>query len=310
MKVGQHSVIRTRPEMAALASIGREESASSATLSALPLDSYTAGGAILDNDMPDISGFANYSKGKLLAVRDSKLESKDARILSMDKKDGKLSPLNIDWSRTGVARDLEAITSAGGKKGGFLAVEGSSFGEHKARLFEMSIQGDTGRAEKSHVLPQFGQEIEGIVALKGSKEGHQTVLLAGRGGDGQKGRIYWGDLSEQGLSFSEEGMKGQAVEAPFVGEGQRDLSELSLDDKGNLWGIATVDNGNSAPFESSLYRVGSLGGSSSAPFSLKMGESFKLKHIKAEALAMQDNRTAFIGSDNESLGGSFDSVLF
>lgn len=309
MKVGQHSVIRTRPETAALASLGKRENAGPVTLNSLPRDSYAPGAPILDKDLPDLSGFANYSKGKLLAVRDSKLESKDARILSMDKKDGKLSPLDMDWSRTGVARDLEAITDVEGKTGAFLAVEGSSFGEHKARLFEMSIQGDAGRAEKGHVLPQFGQEIEGIVALKGSKEGHQTVLLAGRGGDGQKGRIYWGDLSEQGLSFSEEGMKGQAVEAPLVGEGQRDLSELSLDDKGNLWGIATVDNGNNAPFESALYRVGSLGGSSSAPFSLKMGDSYKLKHIKAEALAMQGSKAVFVGADNESLGGSFESIL-
>jgi hypothetical protein len=309
VNVIESTIIRARPNTPGLPATGHA-GAAIAGADALPVDTFTPRGPVLDPDLPEISGFANFSKGKLLAVRDSKLESTDDRVLLMDKKDGKVSPVKMDWSNTGVARDLEAVTPSSGPQGGFLAVEGSSFGPHKARLFEMSVDGQAGKAEKSHVLPEFGQEIEGVVSLKGEESGHQTVLFAGRGGNGQQGRIYWGDLSDQGLTFSKEGLEGKPVQAPTLANGQRDLSELSLDNKGRLWGTATVDTGNHGPYASALYQVGTVGPSGSAPFSVKMGESYRLDHIKAEALAMQGNGKAFVGADNEANGGRLDRVVF
>lgn len=308
MKAIEQTIIRARPHTPGLPATG-SAGATAAAGGALPVDTFIPQGPILDAHLPDLSGFANFSKGKLLAVRDSKLESADERVLLVDKRDGKVSPVKMDWSHTGVARDLEAVTPSMGHSGGFLAVEGSSFGENKARLFEMSVDGKSGRAEKSHVLPEFGQEIEGVVSLKG-QEGHQTVLFAGRGGNGQQGRIYWGDLSEKGLSFSPEGLQGKAVQAPNLGQGQRDLSELSVDGKGNLWGAAAIDRGDNGPYDSALYQVGTVTSGGSAPFNVKLGESYKLEHIKAEALALQSDGKAFVGADNEANGGRFDSVVF
>lgn len=273
---------------------------------ALPIDTYSKG-PVLDDSLPDLSGFANFNKNRLLAVRDSKDNSNDARVLYVNKKSGALTPVDMDWGKTGMARDLEAITpNANG--GGFLAVEGSSFGEKKARLFELSVGERSGKAEKSHVLPDFGQEIEGLTAVKG-ENGSQTLLFAGRGGDGQQGRIYWGQLGPEGLTFSKEGLAGQAVQAPKVGEGQRDLADLAVDKQGNLWGTAAIDTGNTGNFTSALYQVGKLTPGGPTPFQAKLGESYRLEHIKAEALAMQSNGKFFIGADNESFGGRIDTVV-
>lgn len=301
-------MIRARPNTPGLPTAGGGSvGALTSEGGGLPVDTYT-NGPILDESLPDLSGFANFNRNRLLAVRDSKDNSPDARVLFMDKRSGGLTPVDMDWSQTGVARDLEGIAPSANKNGQFLAVEGSSFGEKKARLFELSVTGSGGKAEKSHVLPEFGQEIEGVTTVKG-ENGSQTVLFAGRGGDGQQGRIFWGQLGQDGLTFSQEGLAGQAVQAPQIGQGQRDLAELTVDKKGTLWGTAAVDNGNDGPFSSALYQVGQLTPAGPAPFAASLGQSYKLEHIKAEAMAVQGNGKFFVGSDNESSGGRFESLL-
>jgi hypothetical protein len=305
----EHTIIRARPGTPGLPVNGTvsANSAQDGGSTLPPQDTFTPG-PVLDPDLPDFSGFANFSKSKLLAVRDSKDDSVDARVLLVDKKDGHVEAVDMDWGQTRMARDLEAVTPSAGHKGQFLAVEGSSFGEKKARLFELSVGKKGGKAEKTHLLPEFGQEIEGMVSLPG-QEGHQTVLFAGRGGNGQQGRVYWGDLSDDGLTFSQQGLAGKAVQAPQVGDGQRDLAELSLDNKGNLWGAAAVDTGDDGPYSSSLYQVGTVTPDGASPFALKTGQSYKLDHIKAEALAMQGNGKFWIGADNEANGGRFESLV-
>lgn len=307
MNAIDHSILRARPGTPGLAS-GQQFKAGSAADQGggLPSDSYTPG-PILDDAFPDLSGLTEFSKTKLLGVRDSKDNSNDARVLLVNKKDGAISPVDMDWSTTGVARDLEAIAPGAGR-GKFLAVEGSSFEEKKARLFELSVGSQGGKAEKSHVLPEFGQEIEGMVTVPG-KNGAQTVLFAGRGGEGQSSKIYWGELSESGLAFSKEGLAGQAVAAPRVGQGQRDIADLTADKSGNIWASATIDTGNDGVFTSSVYQVGQLTPGGAAPFQAKLGRDYSVPHVKAEALALQANGTMFIGSDNESSGGRFESIV-
>ncbi len=305
MNAIDHSIIRARPGTPGLPSTPSHKAGSSAA-TGLPVDLYTPG-PVLDEAFPDLSGLTEFSKTKLLGVRDSKDNSNDARVLLVDKRNGAVNPVDMDWSRTGTARDLEAV-APGARKGQFLAVEGSSFGDKKARLFELSVNAKSGTADKSHVLPEFGQEIEGMVSVPGAN-GSQTVLFAGRGGEGQASKVYWGELGEKGLSFSKEGLTGQAVVAPKVGEGQRDIAELTADKNGNLWAAATIDNGDNAEFTSSVYQLGRLTPGGAAPFEAQLGRHYNVPHVKAEALAMQANGTMFVGSDNESSGGRFESIL-
>ena len=128
-----------------------------------------------------ISGLAAFSRQRSIAVKDTKLEDNSKRVLLVNNGTGKTQDLDIDWSKTGRARDLEAITPGKGR-GNYLAVEGSSCGENKARLFELSVNSKGGEARKSHVLPDFGQEVEGL-ATRQNKDGSQTVLFGGRGDD-------------------------------------------------------------------------------------------------------------------------------
>ena len=307
MNALDHSIIRARPGTPGLPPARSSGAAASRESGgAAPVDSYSPG-PVLDQAFPDLSGLTEFSKTKLLGVRDSKDNSNDARVLLLNKKDGSLSPVDMDWSKTGVARDLEAI-APGGERGKFLAVEGSSFEEKKARLFELSVDSSGGKAEKSHVLPEFGQEIEGMVSIPG-KNGAQTVLFAGRGGEGQSGKIYWGELGESGLHFSQEGLAGQAVSAPRIGAGQRDIADLTADKNGNLWASATIDGGDEGAFTSSVYQLGQLTPGGAAPFTPKLGKSYDVPHVKVEALALQAGGTMFVGSDNESFGGRFESIV-
>lgn len=273
-----------------------------------PQDTFSEG-PVYQEAYPDLSGFANFSKDKLLAVRDTKDNNDSARVLLLDKSSGSASPVNVDWSQTGRARDLEAV-APGNKAGQFLAVEGSSFGDQKARLFELQVDQSSGQAKKSHVLPEFGQEIEGMVAMPGSYEGSQTVLFAGRGGNGEQSKIYWGSLNDQGLAFSEEGLKGQSVQAPHLADGQRDIADLAADENGQLWATAATDNGDDGPFSSVAYQLGHLTPGQNQPFQSKLGQSFALNDIKAEAISIQPNGTLFVGSDNESAGGRFERLDF
>lgn len=302
-----HSIIRARPGTPGLISPQALKNGSgSVQATGQPTDTYTPG-PVLDQSFPDLSGLAEYSRSRLLAVRDSKDNSNDARVLLVNKKDGAATPVEMDWSKTGVARDLEAIAPGEGR-GKFLAVEGSSFGEKKARLFELSVGAKGGKADKSHVLPDFGQEIEGMVSVPG-KDGAQTVLFAGRGGEGQQSKIYWGELGDKGLAFSPEGLSGRTVSAPTVGPGQRDIADLTADKNGNLWASATIDTGDDGVFTSSVYQLGRLTPGGDAPFEAKLGRSYSVPHVKAEALALQANGTMFVGSDNESSGGRFESIV-
>lgn len=270
-----------------------------------PLPRRRAGGSdeSAKSSTPGLSGFTSFAPDTLLAVQDTKLEDDSSRLLLLDKNDGSVDPVEVDWSKTGRSRDLEAI-APGPNKGEFLAVEGSSWKHHKARLFELSVDENGATAKASHVLPEFGQEIEGMVTVP-NQEGGQSILLAGRGGEGKQARIYWGELGKDGLEFSDEGLQGKAVKAPLVGKGQRGVADLAVDGKGGLWATATIDNGDDAPFSSNVYQLGELTPSAKQPFKTNLGKSFPIEGVKAEALSVTPQGTIFIGTDDESRGGQF-----
>jgi len=237
----------------------------------------------------------------MVGVKDTKLEDDSRRVVLVSRDTGAVQELDVDWSQTGRARDLEAI-APGRKRGEYLAVEGSSFGENRARLFELQVSADGGEANKSHQLPDFGQEVEGLVSLA-NEDGSQTVLFGGRGDENGASRIYWGSLSKEGLKFSPEGLEGKPVEAPYLGEGQRSIADLALDNKGQLWATAAVDEGDQGPFDSMVYRVGHLTEGGPAPFQNSGGGGARIQGTKGEALVAYDGGSFYMGSDNESLGG-------
>ena len=268
-----------------------------------PKDSYVPSDSS-QAKFPDLSGLAKFSKNRLVGVKDTKLEDDSQRVVLLDKKTGNIENLDMDWSKTGRARDLEAITPTD-QNGNFLAVEGSSYQEHKARLFELSLNEEGGQAKKSHVLPSFGQEIEGLLSLPG-KNGSKTILFGGRGDENGQSRVFWGTLSDKGLEFSAKGLEGQQIQSPRLGEGQRSIADMTLDEKGKLYATAVIDNGDQGPFDSVVYQAGQLSGNAGRPLDTSRGQGVALKGTKAEALVAQGQGMFFSGSDNESLGGRFE----
>ena len=259
-------------------------------------------------ELPDISGLAAHSPGRSIAVKDTKMEDDSKRVVLLDNRTGQVDELDIDWSKTGRARDLEAI-APGANQGDYLAVEGSSFGDFRARLFELKVGSSDGQAVKSHVLPYFGQEVEGLHRHQ-NPDGSQTVVFGGRGDENGKSKLFWGTLSGQGLSFTDEGLEGRDVQSPILGPGQRSISELSMHSNGELWAAATIDEGDTGPFQSQLYSLGRLDMSSGSP-ELRSGESqvVPVSGTKVEAMHFERD-TLLVGSDNELLGGRFEQFTF
>ena len=259
-----------------------------------------------EQEYPAISGLAKFSRSRSIGVRDAKLESDDKRLILLHNESGALEELDVDWAKTGRARDLEAITPSKGS-GSYLAVEGSSFEEHKARLFDLKVTADGGESKESYLLPEFGQEIEGLLAVP-NDDGTQTVLFGGRGDESGAGRVYWGNLSESGLTFTNQGLAGQVIDGPDIGPGRRSISDLALSKDGQVWATAAVDDGDSGAFGSAVYHVGELDREGSQPILLSSEKAFvAISGTKAEGLAFASDGSFLMGSDNENRGGRVES---
>jgi hypothetical protein len=259
---------------------------------------------VLDPNLPDLSGFARQGR-QFLAVTDAKAESPNPRLGTIDSQSGAFQPLSSQWGEGAPARDLEAITAVQGQAGRFLAVEGSSWQEQSARLFQLHVDDQGSRTEQAYTLPKFSQEIEGLVEMP-LDENRRLIVLGGRGGEqGQAGRLYWGVLDQQtnSLNFPPQGLEGTEVKAPRLStDRQRDISELHLRPDGSLWASATADLGDEGPFESSIYRLGTLKPDLDNPLEASGGPSIRLQGTKIEGLVAH-GRGWLTGADNESLGG-------
>lgn len=299
MKIADHRILRYTPPQQAVSGGPEHEQGS------LQKDTFHSSG-VPDPHLPDLSGLAKFSRTRSVAVRDSKLESENRRVLLLNNSNGAVQELHVDWSKTGRARDLEAIAKGKGQ-GSYLAVEGSSFGENRARLFDLKLTAHGGESRQSYELPDFGQEIEGLVSLP-QKDGNQRLLFGGRGDQSGAGRIYWGTLNEQGLSFTPEGLEGVKVEGPSLGAGQRSIAELAVNEKGELWGAAAVDDGDYGPFKSAVYRIGTVNTESTVPVSVEKTKSqAMINGTKAEAFTFLSQNRVLMGSDNEAFGGRLEA---
>ena len=253
-------------------------------------------------DFPDVSGFAPYSKNELLAVRDTKPYHFFSSTFGLvDKQSGKYRALDMNSCATGKPYDLEAVTATD-QPGRYLAVEGSRLFGRTPKMFTLMIDDQTARTVESFPLPDLDQEVEGV-AIHENEDGRTSVLLAGRGGDGAA-KLYWGELTEDGLNFSEAGRKGVEVPSPGAGEKERGLTDLGGTENGELWATSAADAGGVGKYRSTVRRVGRWGPGPDAPFTLDPGDAYVVEDCKVEALSAE-NATFYLASDNESLNGRF-----
>ena len=257
------------------------------------------------------SGMARLQDDQFLVVHDTKSNDLEGPRLSLyGEAEGTLQRVDVDWSRTGLPSDLEAITKLDADEDLFLAVEGSRYRGHTPQLFLLQNT-ENGIAALDKVgLPELPFDIEGL-AVDHYGRNKTRVMLGGRGGDGQPGRLHWADYDRPGHTLqwnSKAGLEGVPVTLPsFLGQSQRSISDLLLDESGQLWASATTDPGDEGPFDSLVYRVGLQTSDAEVPIRLTEDRAMKVDTLKVEAVASSPflEHAFLLGADNEASGGLY-----
>lgn len=260
-----------------------------------------------------ISGLTSTSEGGHLLVHDSKAPG-ETRLSSVNGNSGAVEQVQVDWSRTDEPEDLEAVAYVDGRSGNYLAVEGSQYNGRTPHLFLFNYADGKGESLQRFDLPKLPYEIEGMVTRQRS-DGDVLVMLGGRGDEiHAEGRLHWGvyDPQARTMEWPEEGVRGVDVRMPeHLGASERPIADLHLDARGDLWASGCVDEGDKGPFESLIYRVGQLDAEASNPVTLTLDRSTRVPGEKVEALSVNasDPERFLIGTDNESYGGTLQSLL-
>ncbi len=237
-------------------------------------------------------------------------------------------PVN-DWKHPdGRASDLEAVCKLQGRQNEFMAAESGHWDGKYGRLFHLKLleSGTSFRASVIHAydLPEFaakgpgnpeGDEFEGMECVAPDPDSI-LILLAERGGSRvyPAGLIRWFTVNtkDNTLDWTHEGGTGITVNPPGVmnrSRHHRDITALHLDSNNVLWAVATDDAGESGPFSSYIYQVGSLTPDPAAPLQLTSNTVAEniMSGLKTEALAgpaagIPLSRFS-IATEDECLGG-------
>ena len=259
------------------------------------------------------SGLTRAGEGEHLLVHDTKCPNEN-RVSNFNANSGQVENVQIDWKRTAQPEDLEAVAYVDGQQGQYLAAEGSQYNGRTPHLFLFNYADGEGESLKRFDLPKLPYEIEGMVT-KQRADGDVLVVLGGRGDEvSAEGRLHWGlyDPEAQSLEWSPAGTAGVPVTMPeHLAPNERPIADLHLDASGELWAAGCVDNGNEGPFESLVYRVGKLDPDSRNPIHLTLDLPIHVRGDKVEALDSNaaDSNRLLLGTDNESFGGSLQSLL-
>ena len=175
--------------------------------------------------------------------------------------------------------------------------------------FELKLDENGGTAEKSHTLPEFGQEIEGLTSHP-LKDGSELIIFGGRGDENGQSKLYWGQLSDEGLQFTKAGIKGKNLPTPELGPGQRSLADLAIDPKGHVLAAAAMDDGDNGPFRSAIYDLGHLTAEEGVPeLDSRSNSTILVPGTKVEGLTFSAEGELMAGSDNEFQGGRYEGFL-
>jgi hypothetical protein len=279
------------------------------------------------------SGMANIHDDRYLVVHDLKAHRNGNRlsvIQTVIDQNVNFEGVQVaDWKHAdGQASDLEAVCKVPGTDEEFLAAESGHWEGKYGRMFHLKL--DTSRKPYSasvihaYDLPEFdakgpddphGDEFEGMECVA-IADNNVLVLLAERGGSPvyPAGLVRWFtvDPDSKTLSWTSDGRKGKSVNPPGVMNrslSHRDITALYLDKNQALWAVGAEDAGESGPFSSYLYQIGSVGSDPHDPLQLienTVAERI-MSGLKTEALAGPTTtipESSFsIGTEDECLGG-------
>lgn len=210
----------------------------------------------------------------------------------------------LEWPASAkTAVDLESITSIPGKPGQFLAA--SSRGQVfmlKVSETEVAVQGDFQLPDLTADANVEGLSVQWL-------NGRMVAIWGHRGSGTSPGILWWGDLDIPELRVSN--ISKAPVSVPFPPPNDpntRHISDLKLDANGVIWVSATNDPGDSGPFVSAVYTLGTLNISDSKAILYQPNPSPTRLWVfprKVEAIELVPGPSGSIvfGSDDEIDGG-------
>ncbi len=241
-----------------------------------------------------VSGLVHHKNGFLI-VHDNKKENQP-RISFF--KNNKISTLN--WPNSSLPYDLEAISVIPRFKNQYILME--STGKcYKIKLDQRNNQ--ITLMKIFQLETNEGMNLEGCIIIKGNF-GYK-IIYGDRGSDLRKSTLFVGDFNPTNNKVTN--IVEHIINLPAPIEHKRNIADLGLDKKNNLWASATSDPGNDGPFETYLYKLGHL--SKSGVLNLKKIQKSTLhfENQKVEALYFYRSHLLLM-TDNENFGATFSKI--
>jgi len=239
-----------------------------------------------------VSGISKFKDG-FLVVHDNK--RKDQSRISYINQELKIK--NLIWPKIKLPNDLEASIQVPGVKNRYILMESGG------KCFEISIDPKDFRVEVIHTftLPLIKPKmnLEGLTIFP---SGQGLLFIYGdRGSDSRLSTLFTSFFNKKNKTFYD--INQFTFDLPEPKKHKRNISDLALDEDGNLWTVATSDPGNYGPFISALYQLGKI--SPAGLFKPNHPDLIRpiaiIKEQKVDAL-MFNKDYLILMTDNENLG--------
>ncbi len=275
------------------------------------------------------SGMAPLDDSSYVVVYDKKSFQSGNRIaiLSLKNKNGyTVDELAIDDQKLkgGKASDLESICAIPDKKNEFFAVESSYWLGKAGRIFHIKINDHKVAIKNVYNIPDkkdipddeaSSYNFEGSVCIQ--KDNKLFLILGERGGSKHhiESSLIVGVLEKGKENIDWKSYNGNIihVKAPFSDTSKklrRSISDLYLDQKGVLFASAAIDEGDSGPFSSIIYKIGTVSfqndtlvitpSENSKPLYTIAG--FKVESLSSSPSRFKDSKFS-IGTEDENYPG-------
>ena len=256
---------------------------------------------ISDKRELSISGIATTtSEDTYLVVHDNKKKGQLRAGLVNLSADSLYSGLG--WPVKDLPIDLEALTNISGMKDQYIAMGSWGF------CYWLALDLNTNRLNliKEFRIPGSGPplNLESLVLWFAGDSWY--IAWAHRGSVEEPSILFWGLIDIFSENISIQVIDSVLVEVPWPIMAKRNMSDMVMDNNGNLWTSATSDPGDDGPYESGIYKIGKFQ-KQNDKMEFFIADSFPKQFVfqrnKVEALTIAGNKMVF-ATDDENLGAA------